>query len=150
MPYAVVQDLHLRLARGGAVDDAVWTLERHPEIRKSTVLAEELAALYVRKGEVSRAVDWMERALQAGGTPQQRVRLFLDRAALQDKLGLRRDAFATRDRFLQEFPLHPLALETLEGMRRDAETLGVSQEIPRLDRELERLKSPPGKATPGR
>ena len=149
-PYAVVQDLHLRLARGGSVDDAVWTLERRPEIRKSTVLAEYLAALYVRKGEASRAVDWMDRALKAGGTPQQRVRLFLDRAALQEKLRLRRDAFETRDRFLKEFPLHPLALEILEGMRRDAETLGMSQEIPRLDRELERLKPPPGKGSPGR
>jgi len=150
LPYAVVQDLNLGLSRGGSVEDAIWKLEQHPEVRTSTVLAESLATLYVRKGETSRAVDWMGRALQAGGTPQQRVRLFLEMASLQEKLGLRPDAFATRDRFLKEFPLHPLALETLEGMRRDAETLGMAPEIPRLDREIERLKPAPGQPAPGR
>jgi hypothetical protein len=150
LPYAVVQDLNLGLSRGGSVEDAIWKLEQHPEVRTSTVLAESLATLYVRKGETSRAVDWMGRALQAGGTPQQRVRLFLEMASLQEKLGLRPDEFATRDRFLKEFPLHPLALETLEGMRRDAETLGMAPEIPRIDREIERLKPAPGKPASGR
>ncbi|MFM7215618.1 MAG: TIGR03790 family protein [Verrucomicrobiota bacterium] len=150
LPYAVVQDLNLKLARGGSVEDAIWSLEQHPEIRTSAVLAEHLSTLYSRRGESSRAVDWMERALRAGGTPQQRIRLFLDMAALQEKQRLRRDAFATRDRFLKEFPKHPLALELLDAMRRDAEALGMDQEIPRLDREIERLKPPATKTASGR
>ena len=150
LPYALVQDLNLKLARGGSVEDAIWSLERHPGIRTSTVLAESLATLYSRTGESSRAIDWMEQALRVGGTPQQRIRLFLDMATLQEKQRLRRDAFATRDRFLKEFPKHPLVLDVLETMRRDAEALGMDQEIPRLDREIERLKPPAPKAASGR
>lgn len=150
LPYAVVQDVNLKLARGGSVEDAIWSLEQHPEIRTSPVLAEQLATLYSGTGQSSRAIDWMERALRAGGTPQQRIRLLLGMAALQEKLRLRRDAFATRDRFVEEFPRHPRVLELIEVMRRDAEVLGMDQEIPRLDREIERLRPPPAKPAPGR
>lgn len=145
LPYALVQDVNLRLARGESVEDSIWRLENHPEIRKSAVLAEHLATLWSRNGDSNRAADWLGRALQLDGTPQQRVRLFLELVSLQEKLQLRRDAFATRDRFVREFPMHPRALETLEQLRRDAESLGMAQEIHRLDLEIQRLKPPAAK-----
>jgi len=142
LPWAITQTLNFQLNQGKTTDEVIKALEEIPGTTNSIVLTEKLARLYEQKSRIKQAITLGQRALVLGGTPQQRVRLFLDLAEWQRTLDRPKDAFATLEQFSQEFPGHPKLLAVRREQLDYARDLDLTGEVARLKGEIERLASP--------
>ncbi|HRI16752.1 MAG TPA: TIGR03790 family protein, partial [Verrucomicrobiota bacterium] len=148
VPWMIVQTLNYQLQQGRPIDQAIQVLELTPATTNNAVLAEKLARLFADKSRLKQAITHAQRALTAGATPEQRVRLLLDLAEWQRTVDKPKDAYATLAQFAQEFPQHPRILSVRREQLDYAKDLDLTNDIATLKAEIERLSQAGGSQSP--
>ncbi len=133
-------NLHLNAGRDPAILREY--LAQLPLAQSSAVIAEKIADLDADRGSFESAIEWAGRALKAGGTPQQRVRLLRNRAEWERTYDRSSDSLNTLSQFALEFPGHPDLLKVRREQARLAQTLGREEQLKFFDAEIERLSPP--------
>ncbi len=115
-------------------------LIEQPFSTNSAVVAEKIAHMFSDAGQVRSAVEWGQRSIKAGGTPQQRSHLMRQIAEWQ--LGVdAKGAMATFEAFHREFPGHPEILRVLGQQLELAQTLKRSSDVQRLKSAIARIQA---------
>ena len=134
---ANVQQLEKR-----APDAILRDLMAHPGVAKSALLAERIARLYSDMGQTRSAVEWGERSLQDGGSPQQRGQL-MRRIAGWELKSDPKSALSMLEQFAREFPGHPEILIVLNQELELARSLKRNSDMQRLLSLIRTLTPPP-------
>ncbi len=134
-------NLHLRQGREPAVLREY--LIQLPYSAKSPVICEKVADMFADDGNYPLAIQWEGKALRAGGTPQQRVRVLRNLAEWQRTFDQPNDALNSLTQFALEFPGHPDLLPVRREQLKLARQLNREEQIKFFTAEIERLM-PPG------
>lgn len=141
--WSILRWINLELVHNTPMAQVVDFLETEPDTKKSAILTEELARLYLAEGRPELAVKSLRQALALHPTPQTAVRLTL---ALGDQLDAARheaDALKLFDDFLKRSPGWPGTLPLLQRMEVAAGKLGDKASAARYAAEIKRLSPPP-------
>jgi uncharacterized protein (TIGR03790 family) len=130
---------------GKPLAELISFLEQLETTKRSAVLSEKLADLYVAQGKPSSAVHMYLQALQLDPSPQQRLRLFL---ALGEKLLAQdrpQEAYDDYQKLLHEFPAYPDKLAICRKLLSLAQKLEKKSDAAEYEAEINRLVPPPPK-----
>jgi uncharacterized protein (TIGR03790 family) len=97
----------LNLANGSSVSEVVGLVESWPITKKSAVLSEKLADLYVAQGKPSAAITTYQEALKLNPSPQQRLRIRLTLGEKFASANQNDEAMANYQDLLKENPNYP-------------------------------------------
>lgn len=142
LSWSILHRVNFFLQNGGDVGRALGDLETLSNAATNVVLASKVARLYADRSRLRQSVTWGRRALDAGGTPAERARLYLEIADWQRILDQSADAYATLQAFVKEFPGHPDLLAVRRQQLGYARDLDRKDDIPFLKAEVDRLTPP--------
>ena len=114
-------------------------LIEQPFSTNSAVVSEKIARMSADAGQYRPAIEWGQRSIKAGGSPQQRSRLLRQIADWQLVVDAK-GAMATFDAFFREFPGHPEVLRVLNQELELAQSLKRSSDVQRLKSAIARIQ----------
>lgn len=138
--------VNMNLASGYERDEALQYLEELPLTKTSAVLTEKLGDIYWSKKKLSDALDFYEKALKLGPSPQQKVRLTLNLAHRRTYFGDNQSAYKLYEQFAKDFPEYPDLLSIYQKLHSLAQKLEKPADAERWKKEIERLTRTPPKA----
>jgi uncharacterized protein (TIGR03790 family) len=139
-------NLHLRLGRDPVILREYLT--QLPFAAQSAVICEKIADLSLDQGNYPLAIEWAGKAIKAGGSPQQRVRLLRNLADWQQTYDQSGDSLNTLSQFALEFPGHPDLLPVRRAQLKLAHHLDRPEQAKFFNAEVERLSPPPTNSVP--
>jgi len=143
LEWAELQKINMHLFQGRDPVIAREYLSQLPFAEKSAVICEKVGDMFADKGNYRLAINWLQKAIANGGTPQQRVRMLRNLADWQRINDQWADSFNTLSQFVLEFPGHPDLLGVRKEQLRLARDLDRADDIQRLQDEVTRLTPPP-------
>ncbi|HTI69726.1 MAG TPA: TIGR03790 family protein [Candidatus Limnocylindria bacterium] len=141
--FADVRKVNQDLAVGRSLDFLIDLLSKAPGATNNSIYAEKIARLYAEKSRLRNSVEWMQKALGAQCTLQQRTRMLLEMANWLDILDRPKEAMAAYENLVKLRPDYPAMLELRKRERTYAREAGDNAEMQRLDAEIARLSAPP-------
>jgi uncharacterized protein (TIGR03790 family) len=135
------------LQRKQSPESVIRDLVAHPLATQSAILAEKIARLHHATGQDRSAIEWGQRSIQAGGSPQQRAQLLRWIAGWQTKPDPK-GALATLESFVREFPGHPDILHVLEQELELAQSLRKTADVRRIKSAIQALHAPATNSPP--
>lgn len=146
LDWAILRKMNFHIADGKDPDTVRKFLMESPTAAQSAVLTEKIGTLFLSKGKIADAIFYYEKALSLQTTPQQRLRLLIETAALQKNFRQQAKAFEKFELMLKEYPDQAWALE-IRGKQLDiARELKRTTDIEFLAAEVKRLTPPPAQA----
>ncbi len=127
--------------------EVLQELVAQPLSGKSALLSERIATVYAGLSQPQQAIEWGQRSLKRGGSPQQRGALMRRVAGWQKKVDPK-GAMATLEQFAREFPGHPEILVVLQEEFELAQSLKRTTEAARIKSMIETL-TPRSTNSPG-
>jgi uncharacterized protein (TIGR03790 family) len=134
--------VNLNLASGYERDEALQYLEELPLTKTSAVLTEKVGDIYWSKKKLSDALEFYERALKLGPSPQQKIRLTLNLAHRRTYFGDNQSAYKLYEQFVNEFPQYPDLLSIYKKLHALAQKLEKPADAERWKKEIERVSPP--------
>jgi hypothetical protein len=143
--WAYVRQINSNLQAGQPIDKLIAILNKAPWIKTNAILCEKMARLFAEKSRLKDAIEWMQRALAATCTPQEKTRDLLELAGWQETFDEPKAVVQTLESLAVARPDYPKMLELRRRQRANALQANMRSELTRLDAEILRLTPPPEK-----
>ena len=141
--WAYTRQINVNFQAGQPLDKLIEILSKAPGLKTNAVLSEKLARLFAEKGRLHNSIEWMQRAVAANCTPQEKTRDLLELAGWQETFDEPKAAYESLEALVAARPDYPAMLDLRKRERTDARQANLKKEVARLEAEIERLTPPP-------
>ena len=139
LEWSLLQIVNINLATDLPPDQAISFLRERPELKTSALLNEKLGDILKAKGKWLDAYTPYEHALKLNPTPQQRLRISLILAPMENNLGRGREAYEIYQGLIRDYPDYPDLLRIYQKIVPLAEQFGKPGEAAEYSNRLKEL-----------
>jgi uncharacterized protein (TIGR03790 family) len=139
LEWSLLRILNINLATELPVEQGIAFLRERPELKTSALLNEKLGDLLKAKGKWVEAVEPYERALKLNPTPQQRLRVSLILAPMQNTFGQGRQAYEIYQAIVRDNPDYPELLRIYQKILPLAQQYGKPGEAAEISNKIKEL-----------
>ena len=143
LAWSHVRVINVNLHTGAPTNQLIEYLQSLPVTQKNAVIRERLGDLYVATGKYADGVEAYELALKRDPSPQQRYRLLLTLAALQERFGNDAGAYESWKQVLEPPETYADAATVHKKLFDLALGLGKKEEAAKHEAAWKKLRPPP-------